>query len=70
MKIGVRVECVVCHRTKAPHGRSVPIAMAGRLCDSDCSGYYAHPRAGTLWPGETEKDFGYPVGPYGWEERN
>lgn len=48
----VQVECVVCHRTKAPLGRSVALAMAGSRCDSDCEGYYLAPQPDCRWPGE------------------
>lgn len=48
----VQVVCTTCHRTKAPRGRSVPMAMAGSLCDSDCSGYYKPPDPDCRWPGE------------------
>ena len=42
--------------------------MAGSLCDWKCPGYNEEPMPGSLWPGESEADFGYPVGPYGWKE--
>jgi hypothetical protein len=47
-----RVECARCHKTKAPRGRSVPLPMAGGLCDMDCEGYYEDPKPGHLWPSE------------------
>lgn len=50
------VECTVCHRTKAPIGRSVAPAMAGGLCDEDCPGYRQEPAAGHLWPNEGRSD--------------
>ena len=57
-KVGISVECVVCLRKKAPRGRSVPIGAY--LCEANnCSGFYAHPYPGDLWPGETDEDFGY-----------
>ena len=46
-------ECTVCGKRKAPRGRSVPLEMANSLCDFDCSGYFAEPRPGHLWPEET-----------------
>ena len=49
------VECAVCHRTKAPRGRSVALAMAGALCDTDCRGYYEIPLPGHLWPSEWDE---------------
>ena len=64
---GVEVECVVCRRTKKPRGRSAPMQMS--MCDHECSGYYQDPQAGSLWPGESEADFGYPVGDVGIRRR-
>ena len=58
-KVGVAVECVVCHRVKKPVGRSSPLGTC--FCDNDCDGYMQTPYAGSLWPGESEGDFGYPV---------
>lgn len=64
MKRGIGVECVVCYRRKAPRGRSVTVEMADSLCShGNCSGYWASPYPGDLWPGETEEEFGYPVSP-------
>ena len=60
LRVGIEVECRVCHKTKAPRGRSVPLAMS--LCDHDCPGYQQAPSPGSLWPNETSDDFGYPVG--------
>lgn len=45
-------ECVVCRKYKAPHGRSVPLAMANSRCDWECPGYSQEPKAPHLWPGE------------------
>ncbi len=59
MKVGIAVTCSVCGHRKAPIGRSVPMEM--HLCDSDCVGYRWPPYAGSLWPGETEEQFGYQV---------
>ena len=67
LRVGIAVECRVCHRTKAPRGRSVPLAMY--RCESDCPGYRQDPSPGSLWPGETSDEFGYPVGPDGTVER-
>jgi hypothetical protein len=67
-KVGVAVTCTVCHQRKAPRGRSVPTVMY--LCDRDCSGYEREPFAGSLWPGESEADFGFPVGEVGTERRD
>jgi hypothetical protein len=33
-----------------------------------CPGYNDDPQAGDLWPGETEEEFGYPIGPCGTRE--
>jgi hypothetical protein len=44
--------CRVCHKLKAPRGRSVPRAIAADRCDSDCEGYDQEPLPGHLWPGE------------------
>ena len=47
--------CFVCGMRKNPRGRSAPMEMANGLCDRDCSGYDAEPRAGHLWPGELKQ---------------
>jgi len=63
-RVGVRVTCAVCGNTKQPIGRSAPPEMF--YCDVDrCRGYRERPYPGSLWPGESERDFGYPVGPEG-----
>lgn len=59
-RVGIAVHCVVCHARKKPIGRSGPLGM--HLCDHECPGYYQAPRPGSLWPGETESEFGYPCG--------
>jgi hypothetical protein len=59
MKVGISVECTVCKRTKAPRGRSVPMARANSMCDHECPGYWLDPKPGDLWPGESAMDFGY-----------
>lgn len=58
---GVRVECRRCGYTKHPIGRSAPLGMTG----CDCPDYENPPYPGSLWPGESEADFGYPVSPRG-----
>ncbi len=68
IKIGIAVECVVCHRTKKPAGRSAPLEMATSLCDHECPGWSQPPLPGSLWPGETEEQFGYDIGAHGWKE--
>ena len=62
-KVGVAVECDVCGHRKAPIGRSVPLGMY--LCDHECTGYEREPKPGSLWPGESEAEFGYPVADVG-----
>lgn len=69
MKTGIPVECVLCRKYKKPIGRSGPMEMQSSLCDDDCGGYRQEPFPGSLWPGETEEEFGYPVGLEGTEER-
>lgn len=46
------VSCTVCQKSKAPRGRSVPMASGGCYCTSDCRGYYLDPRPSSHWPGE------------------
>ena len=69
-KIGVKVVCTKCHRQKAPRGRSVPLYSNFMYCqpvfmdekgEGTCHGYRDDPKVGSLWPGESEEDFGYPV---------
>ena len=69
MKYGIAVQCTTCKKRKSPVGRSAPLEMSGGLCDSDCLGYREKPYPGSLWPGESEKDFGYPAGLDGWEDK-
>jgi hypothetical protein len=58
-KVGVAVECAVCGRRKQPVGRDAPMGWYG--CTFECSGYRQEPYPGSLWPGESEADFGYYV---------
>ena len=58
-KRGVAVECTECRQRKSPIGRSAP--LGAYLCDYECPGYYLEPIPGHLWPGESERDFGYSV---------
>lgn len=60
-RVGISVTCTTCGMRKKPVGRSAPLEMANGLCDQDCPGFYNEPRSGSLWPGESEADFGYPV---------
>lgn len=67
MKVGIAVNCPVCHRTKKPRGRSGAIGLS--LCEPElCRAYYNDPKVGDLWPGETEEDFGYPISNHGIKE--
>ena len=61
-EVGQAVTCSVCGLRKEPIGRSAPGPMAGSLCDHECSGYSLEPAIGSLWPGESRAEFGYPKG--------
>jgi len=65
-KLGIRVECTKCGRAKTPVGRSDP--HAAFLCNVECSGYWESPFPGPLFPGESEEEFGFPVGFNGTKE--
>lgn len=67
MRVGISVQCAVCNQRKCPRGRSSP--HGSYLCDWDCPGYTQDPQVGDLWPGETEAEFGYPIGPHGTKEQ-
>jgi hypothetical protein len=67
-KVGVSVTCRICEHRKAPIGRSVPFGM--EMCHMECRGYRAYPYPGSLWPGESEAEFGYPVSNDGTEIAN
>lgn len=62
-RVGVMVRCSVCGDVKKPIGRSGPLGAS--YCDDDCGGYRLQPYPGSLWWGESEADFGYPVGVHG-----
>lgn len=66
-KVGARVVCAVCGDVKKPIGRSGPLGAS--YCDDGqgCKGYRQQPYPGSLWPGESEAEFGYPVGDDGTE---
>lgn len=67
MRVGIRVTCATCGYVKLPIGRSAPLDYYG--CNGhDCPGYFDEPHPGSLWPGETAADFGYPIGVHGTEE--
>jgi hypothetical protein len=53
---------------KKPWGRSAPLESANGYCDTDCAGYDKEPKVGSLWPGETAAEFGYPCSNDGTEE--
>ena len=61
-KVGIAVNCTVCARRKKPHGRD---SRDNGLCDGDCEGYRQEPQAGSLWPSESEFDYGFEVGDVG-----
>lgn len=70
-KVGIQVICAVCGNMKKPIGRSGPLGLS--YCEAKwdahgCEGYRQKPYPGSLWPGETEEEFGYPVGVDGWVE--
>ena len=68
MKVGITVMCVVCGHTKKPIGRSGPLGTY--YCERDtCTGYDIEPLPGSLWPGETEEEFGYPISAHGTKEQ-
>jgi hypothetical protein len=64
-KRGIRVRCAACGLTKKPIGRDA--SMFASYCTDDCPGYDQPPHVGSLWPGETDADFGYPCGDRGTE---
>jgi hypothetical protein len=53
-RVGIRVLCATCSRTKKPIGRSAP--HNGNYCDHECPGYRGAPEPDSLWPGEREED--------------
>lgn len=62
-RVGIAVMCTVCGHRKAPRGRSAPPELY--LCNDDCPGYRQEPFPGSLWPGESESEFGYAIGDEG-----
>jgi hypothetical protein len=60
VRVGIPVKCTVCGRVKKPIGRFG--GLNSSHCDGDCPGYRKQPYPGSLWPNETEDDFGYSVG--------
>jgi hypothetical protein len=67
MRVGVMVTCAQCGDMKKPIGRSGP--LGAQYCDEACNGYRFPPYVGSLWPGETAEQFGYPVGKDGTKEQ-
>ena len=67
-KFGVAVYCTVCGAMKNPIGRDG--GYWGNYCSMECPGYNKPPYAGSLWPGESEEEFGYPAGMSGVEVRS
>ena len=67
-KVGVPVHCTTCGVRKSPIGRSSPPQLY--LCEEDCPGYRQEPLPGSLWPGESEEEFGFPVGTVGTNEQS
>ena len=63
--VGIYVQCKTCGRQKQPVGR----ASYTTMCNIGCPGYLKGPRPGQLWPGESEKHYGHPVGNEGITER-
>ena len=59
-RVGVLVTCATCGDMKKPIGRSGPLGSS--YCDDYCPGYRQPPYVGSLWPGESESEFGYSVG--------
>jgi len=66
-RVGIVVRCVTCHRMKKPVGRSSALQDAG--CNDECEGYRQAPYPGSLWPGETENEFGFSISDDGTELR-
>jgi len=66
--VGIRVTCSVCGLTKAPIGRSISPATAASYCHHECEGYRKEPYPGSLFPGETEEEFGFPISNDGTKE--
>lgn len=61
---GAVVICAMCGQQKKPIGRSAGIGGPS-MCDYYCEEYHQPPYVGSLWPNESEEDFGYPVGNQG-----
>jgi len=59
----------VCGQRKAPIGRSISPVTADSYCNYECEGYRKEPYPGSLFPGETEEDFGFPINDDGTESK-
>ncbi len=64
-RIGIAVNCAQCGLRKKPIGRCAPLEMANGLCDYECPGYVKEPQPGSLWPGESSEEYGFPVADVG-----
>ena len=68
MKVGIAVTCTICGHMKKPIGRSGP--LGAYYCERDtCTGYDTEPFPGSLWPNETEEEFGFGAGVHGIKEQ-
>lgn len=67
MRVGIAVYCTVCGLRKNPIGRAGPVGLT--MCDHECPGYRTDPLPGSLWPGETEEQFGFPISSDGTQEQ-
>lgn len=61
-RVGKIVRCAICGHAKKPRGRAEP--LGAYYCTPPwhghgCEGYDQEPHVGSLWPGESEADFGY-----------
>ena len=68
VRVGIAVACTVCGQRKAPTrtvGPTRHVSVRSRLSRVSTGPL----SAGSLWPGETSDEFGYPVGPDGTVER-
>ena len=67
-KIGISVTCATCGRMKNPVGRYGSPEIS--YCHgTECPGWDKPPYVGQLWPGETEEEYGYPIGQHGVREQ-
>lgn len=52
-RVGLRIVCKECGRTKKPIGRD---SRDNGLCEHECPGWLCDPQPDSLWPGESEED--------------